>query len=138
MPSRYIEGQAGNVAQRLAQRIRFLFFHQRTGNGRNRLRNIVRILHHLADTGLAGTIAVRLLGRRLDRHRRQGRLFGGSNFGRAEQAGHDSRCPQRQQTDISPGTERRWGNAAHLNTRIFFLAVFHKQSYSSQRDGWLA
>jgi len=56
-----IEGQAGNVAQRFTQRVGFLFLDQRPGHGRDRLRYVVRVLHHLADAGLGGAIAVLLL-----------------------------------------------------------------------------
>ena len=78
---RGVEGDAGDVAQRFAQRADLLFFHQIVGDRRHRLRNVVRVLQHLADAGLGGEVAVRFgFGLPGDDDRRQG-LVGAGGLG---------------------------------------------------------
>ena len=131
-----VEGQAGDVAQGLAQGVGFLLLDQRPRDGRDRLRHIVRVLHHLADTGLGGTVAVLLL-RRGDGHRLQGLVvFGPGRTSNAEQrrgyGGSD-----RQQFAARNSLIRGKRGRRSLAPRIF--DSFHKQTfYLSVGNGWLA
>ncbi len=70
-----VEGQTGHIAQCFPQRAGLLLFHQLVGDGGYGLRNVVRVLHGLADPGLAGAQAIRLFGVGADLDRAQLALF---------------------------------------------------------------
>ena len=55
-----IEADARDVAHRFAQRTDLLLFHQRIGHRGDGLRNLVRILFHLADACARAEVAIRL------------------------------------------------------------------------------
>ncbi len=96
----------------------------------------MRILHHLADTGLAAKVAILLFRSRLDGHRRQHLLFVSGSIDRAKQTGDHDR-PKRHQAGRSPAMKRHGLCPAELKFQRDLVAVVHKQSsVKSKMAGW--